>query len=377
MKIGILTYHRAKNYGAYLQAYGLCSRLNEEKDITAEIIDFHMKKEVSAYKIDTSVKFRILHFKKYFFLKKLHKTLENSLKYLPLSQEYCCSDDVEDLRKLVQGKYDVIIVGSDEVWKTDGIRSFPNPYWLEGDMGCDKMSYAASSRSDLTSMSPDQRNKIRRYLNDFSCISVRDQMTQKQLAEVMGSEKEIFIHPDPSFFCHYSVDKEKGRQLLKEKGIFDLRKKIAVVMTENDEVAEVIRKEFADEYLLVSVFHWHKTYINIPELSPFDWLKVLACSDFLFTSYFHATCFAIVYNIQFLAFGTKIKSSKLLDVLSASGNDDRFVMVEDELFRDGVLREKFDAVERVRDSQEFCQYCQGKFEEFLRGLYENCKKRKI
>ena len=134
MKIGILTYHRAKNYGAYLQAYGLCSRLNEEKDITAEVIDFHMKKEVAAYRIDASVKFRIRHFRKYCFLKKLYETFEKSLRDLPLSQEYCCSDDVEDLRKLVEGKYDVIIAGSDEIFKTDGIRGFPNPYWLEGNM---------------------------------------------------------------------------------------------------------------------------------------------------------------------------------------------------------------------------------------------------
>lgn len=368
MKIGILTYHRAKNYGAYLQAYGLCSRLNEEKDIEAEIIDFHMKKEVDAYRIASSIKFHIRHFRKYCFLKKMYKTFEKSLKYLALSQEYCCSDDVEDLRKLVKGKYDVIIVGSDEVWKTDGIRSFPNPYWLGGNMGCQKMSYAASSRSDIAGMSSDQKEAIQMYLKDFACISVRDRLTQEQFSQVIGSEKEIVIHPDPSLFCHYSVDKEKGLQLLKKNGVSGLKRKIAVVMTENDEVAEAVRKEFAEEYEMVSVFHWHKGYINIPKLSPFDWLNVLASSDFVFTSYFHATCFSIVYNIRFLSFGTKIKSSKLLDVLNASGNSERFVMVEDELFGEGNLRKKFDTVEKVRGNQEFCKYCEERFEEFLQKL---------
>ena len=43
MKVGILTYHRSVNYGAYLQALALCKKLNCEQDISAEIIDFRMK----------------------------------------------------------------------------------------------------------------------------------------------------------------------------------------------------------------------------------------------------------------------------------------------------------------------------------------------
>ena len=42
MKVGILTFHRSLNYGAFLQAVCLCERLNQEKDISAEIIDFDM-----------------------------------------------------------------------------------------------------------------------------------------------------------------------------------------------------------------------------------------------------------------------------------------------------------------------------------------------
>lgn len=49
IKIGILTFHRAHNYGAYLQACALCNRLNQEPDIDCEIIDFRMRKEVDFY----------------------------------------------------------------------------------------------------------------------------------------------------------------------------------------------------------------------------------------------------------------------------------------------------------------------------------------
>ncbi|MCD7893356.1 MAG: hypothetical protein LUG60_06600 [Erysipelotrichaceae bacterium] len=61
MKIGILTYVHAVNYGAVLQAYALCKRLNEENDIEAELIDFRMKKEIKYYVKETL-------FKKTFFV---------------------------------------------------------------------------------------------------------------------------------------------------------------------------------------------------------------------------------------------------------------------------------------------------------------------
>ena len=43
IRIGTLTFHRAVNYGAYLQACALCNRLNQEADIDCEIIDFCMR----------------------------------------------------------------------------------------------------------------------------------------------------------------------------------------------------------------------------------------------------------------------------------------------------------------------------------------------
>lgn len=377
MKIGILTYHRAKNYGAYLQAYGLCTRLNEEADITAEIIDFHMKKEVAAYRINSSLKYRVRHFQEYCFRKKLYSAFENSMEELPVSDEYCCSDDPEDLRKLVQGKYDVILAGSDEIWKTDGIRSFPNPYWLEGDMGCLKVSYAASSRSDLSAMPCQQRQKIKKYLKDFSYISVRDQITGNQFKKIFGSEKEIHLDPDPSLFCHYHGDRERGRRLLEVKAGLDLRRKTAVVMTENDEVAQAIRKEFQKEYQLVSVFHWHRGYKNIADLTPFEWLNVLISADFLFTSYFHATCFAIVYNVPFLAFGTRIKSSKLRDVLAASSNSERFVLAEADSLQSDLLRKAHEKLQGPVDNRKFCGQCETQFEVFLSNLRACCKENSL
>ena len=51
MKIGILTYCNSYNYGAYLQAYNLCSKLNTYENIEAELIDYSMRQELEIYKV--------------------------------------------------------------------------------------------------------------------------------------------------------------------------------------------------------------------------------------------------------------------------------------------------------------------------------------
>ena len=50
MKVGILTYHRANNYGAYLQAYALTMKVRSF-GYEAEIIDYDMKCAEERYKV--------------------------------------------------------------------------------------------------------------------------------------------------------------------------------------------------------------------------------------------------------------------------------------------------------------------------------------
>ena len=41
MRVGILTYHKTHNYGAYLQSYALTNYLNQKNGIQAEIVDYN------------------------------------------------------------------------------------------------------------------------------------------------------------------------------------------------------------------------------------------------------------------------------------------------------------------------------------------------
>ena len=50
MRVGILTYHRSHNYGAFLQAYSLCAKLNEYENVDCEIVNYNLASEDTVYK---------------------------------------------------------------------------------------------------------------------------------------------------------------------------------------------------------------------------------------------------------------------------------------------------------------------------------------
>ena len=382
MKIGILTYHRAKNYGAFLQAYGLCQRLNQEPDIDAEIIDFHMKKETDSYyhrRRNVSLawlrylKWLLLNFKTFLFEKRMYPKFDEAVTKLPLSSEHVCSNEIAAFQKLVKDQYDLIIVGSDEVWKADAYRGFPTPYWLPGDLGCIKVSYAASSRTDFSKLGEDVIEEIAGYLNDFSYISVRDSMTKFNIDKYIHPAAEVVQYSDPSFVYDYHPDPERGRALLRDRAKADPGKKICIVMIgkANAAVTEQIRRELSDEYQMIAVFERHDSYNNLWNLDPFDWVDVIAAADLVCASFFHAVCFSIICHTQFLAFNVDNKISKLYDVLDASNNLFRLIENNAEFYTEGFLKDKTSNIISCEMSDDYVTKCREEFEEYiavLRGL---------
>lgn len=366
MRVGILTYHRARNYGAYLQAYGLCLRLNEEPDISAEIIDFHMKKEQYLY-YKASLKHRAKliikkGFSAYRFEENQKKAFSAALDEMPKSKEYCVSDDIQDFIDFVKGKYDVIISGSDEIWKLDSFRGFPTPYWLPGNLNARKVSYAASSRSDFGILDASQRSMVQNLLNDYSYISVRDEKTKEQIEHL--TYNNVNIMPDPSLIYDYPVNKARGKAIIER--YCKTKKPVALVMTENVHLAKWIKKTLFDQYELISVFHYNRGYINISELSPLDWMNLIASVDLVLTSYFHATCFALINDVRFLSFGTKIKSRKLQELLEVSGNTERYIEICDE-FSDKLVLEALKNMTPYKSEMFICD-CKRQFDFFLNAI---------
>lgn len=196
MKIGILTFHSAMNYGAVLQSVALQKKIRSMiKD--CEIINYECNKFRKIYSVfyraNSGIKgtismlmylpSRIIKYRK-FNLFRAGKLLLSPKKY-----------DVNNKNEM-KNDFDIIIVGSDQVWnpiQTDNDLTYLLDFANGNDVVC--VSYAASlGTAELT----EENKKIfLRELKKFKYISVREKSSLELLKPC--TEKKIELVCDPVF----------------------------------------------------------------------------------------------------------------------------------------------------------------------------------
>lgn len=356
MRVGILTYHAVRNYGAFLQAYSLCSRLNKEPDINAEIIDFKMACEVKEYKdslISRRTFLQPLHWIK---VKRIHRIqdqlFENARRRLIMSSNSMISDSLDDFVSFVNGKYDVIIAGSDEIWKTNGFRGFPTPYWLIGDITSRKFSYAASGRNDYSRLSESQQQVLKAAISDFEFIGVRDKLTLTEISKYKKDTQTVHLCCDPSFLYDGGADKENGKKILKQFSKKKAKYYIGL-MTNDSSISTALNKLVGDDVEVVSLCNLQSCTTNLCEIDPFQWLDVISALDLMISSFYHGVCFSLKIGTPVIAYGTSEKKSKLKEVMETVGKTEDYT--EDLLkILNSPNGKKFISKQMSRKAEPFC-----------------------
>ena len=255
----------------------------------------------------------------------------NKLQYiLPLTENAVDSGDMNEFSQYVEGNFDVIITGSDEVWRTaGGFRDTPNIYWLAGELGARKMAYAISSRSDLSMLAPEKQDALREILKGYDFISMRDTFSTQQVQAL--TQHTVHTCCDPTFLSTVKGDPARGKEILKKHG--GKKKTVIAVMGKEPALVNAVKKKLGKEVDVISLYDYNPKSKNLLGLTPFEWVDVISAVDFMFTNYFHGMCFCIKNNTRFLAIDRreKIKErGKMYDLLQTEGMLDRFMTRNDE-----------------------------------------------
>ena len=191
MKIGILTFHRASNYGAVLQAYALTEVLRDS-GADAEIIDYYCPEVEMCHHPKNLFKRQsfpaaCIH---YYGKQKKYQNFEGfRQKHLHLSQHY----SKETIAECSQ-KYDLFISGSDQVWSKK-YSGMDTTYLLDFEKNAGKKySYAASF--GFTEFPEGTKETYSKLLKEFQAISVREQSA----ADLLKTQchLEAFTSLDPT-----------------------------------------------------------------------------------------------------------------------------------------------------------------------------------
>ena len=192
MKIGMLTFHRANNLGAVLQAAALCKYLNDKK-YDCEIIDFIPNNEVlkfhSLRKGAHIIKSILTINTRYNLLMKEYKFNIFRKKNMKISKHRYYGDRDIERKEL---KYEVLISGSDQILNTS-LTGNSEAYYLRFMTDCKKISYASSfGREDISEY---EIKLIKEELAKFDALSVREKSAINIIKKSSGRVAELVLDP--------------------------------------------------------------------------------------------------------------------------------------------------------------------------------------
>ncbi len=209
MRIGIITFHRALNYGAVLQAYALYEFLSN-MGFEVEIIDYrndNFEDVYHSFKINLQhlwqfknqrLKSRMRRCMEIFYIHLLGEKFDNLL-HDKLSEPVTAAEWEEAIEK-----YDVIITGSDQVWNKE-LTNSDMVYYLKGVPERKRASFAASIGGfDILN-----DKEALKELDKFAFLSFREKETMEKLQGIV--KKACSTHMDPVFL----LKKDRWKEIMK------------------------------------------------------------------------------------------------------------------------------------------------------------------
>lgn len=285
-KVGIITFHDSRNYGAVLQAYALQKKVSEYFPNT-EIINYQnpeIEKDLKLWNYSGGIKGLLKAALSFVFRFRKKIAFDSFLnKYIPMSPSVNSGNI-----KRFSLKYDIVITGSDQVWNTvltkDDMQYFL-PFCSSKHY---RMAYAASFGDKKISLSDD----VKKEISKFSLITLREDDMLEEVRD--AAQCPVGIACDPSFLLKRSEWRKLcSKRLLKSKYVF---------LFMIDDSAEL--RKYAERYAkknglkLVS----NKNDINFfLHSSPMDFLSWILNAECIITNSFHGTVFSIIFHKKFVS----------------------------------------------------------------------------
>lgn len=333
MKIGILTFHCAHNYGAVLQCYALQETLSQLGH-KVEIIDYRPQYLLDPYNIFN--KKRIISKNPIEFLKNIVK--EFLILYIRIKRynrfnrfiinRLNLSHPIYD--KEIPSNYDVYIMGSDQIWNPQITNGFDDIYFGQFLFTKKNQKYIAYAASmEVKSLSSHDAEYYKNNLKNFNAISVRE----KTLAELLQPLSTTAIQSviDPTLLINSNI----WGNIIKEPKIKNKKYVLVYQVRYNSKVVKIAQKIAKQINGIVielsSSISLKKIMQSKQSVSPEEFLGYIKNASFVITTSFHGTAFSIIFKRPFYCIqlndGNDTRSSSLLNSLGLSN---RMLTIDEE-----------------------------------------------
>lgn len=309
-KLGVLTFHRCVNYGAYWQARCLLEHLRELGH-EAELLDHFSSRSIWAEwprlmrPTRPAPRFDVV------------RSINKILKFLAAQHRLARTRTFAPRRPPRCEEFDSIIVGSDEVWNIGHPWYGNEPLFFgEGLNPRRLISYAPSfGNYHVDGGLPDEwAGRLRR----FHRISVRDRHSARIVRETLRIEPAVVLDPclqfSPKSFQTPPASGEAGFLL------------IYAMQLDPPFVHQVRTWARQRRLKIVSVGYRHMwADVSLPSAGPEEFLRCFQGARAVVTSFFHGCVFALRFKRPFVAQVPDYRANKVNGLLAMAGATERFI----------------------------------------------------
>ena len=324
VKIGILTFHRAKNFGANLQAYALNEYICKQ-NYNCEIVDFYPnnygKQPVKIIrKILSKIK-RLFIICKYRDIIKFNNF--QSRNYILSPKKYYGDEDI----MTNSPEYDILISGSDQIFNTT-LTGNSKSFYLCFNNKAKKISYASSF--GRTELSNEEYALINSELPKFSAISVREKSAGDIIEKETGKNSKLVLDPvlllDSSEWNFKTSKKQRNKNYI-----------FVYVMEVTENLQRTVSAMAGKNNLPVYVLYGCSQHsgidgVTIKNIGPEEFLGYLRSASLVITNSFHGTAFSIIFKKRFVSVSHSTRNARLKNLMTLIGEKDKLVSDNTDVF---------------------------------------------
>ncbi len=330
MKIGILTYHRAENYGALLQAYAMMTYLRSlGHDVS--FVDYWPKYHSDYFEVfslkafmRSSLKSKLAKLNRLLLMGHTLYQRKRTMQEFMSTQLGLPKHPIYTDRNLVtEESYDAVIYGSDQIWRKQNMGGvgFDDWYFGSDNVRTERKIVYAGSMGKIDTDAQDD-SYIKTQMSNFDIISVREGDLQDYLAKLNVSSTQVV---DPVFLLS-KLDWDKIVIPQCHKGRYILFYNLLNTQESILFAKQLSRQQGLPIYEITkktSVFSGKSHLINNASIGEF--LGLLKDAEYVVSNSFHGVAFSIIYEKQFYAVGMGAKANRVESLLESVCIADRYI----------------------------------------------------
>ena len=316
-KVGLITIYHVPNFGSVLQTYATQVVL-ENMGLDCSVINYKYPNEWhhSLGRPRPTLKTRIGHI---FGIKPAHRK-DNKLtqfkkENFKFTQLY---KSLDELKNADWSKYDLFVVGSDQVWKSQF--TLGDSAFMLSFIPDDKYRISIASSFATKSIPEKFREKYRKYLSKFNAISVRE----KNGIDIINNELQLNCTPQVVLDPTLLLSREEWMKIIPRSKFTKKKKYILLYMLTyafepRPYIYNVIKSlQSKEDYDVIALEGYTAPgqadgirMIDKTDSSISEFMDIFANADVVVTSSFHGTAFAVNFGIP------------LISIVPNGNNDDR------------------------------------------------------